>query len=94
MAIGDSPACTLCDQAHDDEGRSVIHCNHCGQRFSLDSSRSTRGGSEVPTFKAGLLNEKGALESKGLIQFVGNKFKAVFGKGKENNGHESEELAS
>lgn len=92
-----SPACGLCDQAHDAEGRDVVPCNHCGQRFSLDSSRSTRGGSEVPTIRTNLLKEKGALpmsDSKGVIQAVGNKFKAVFGKGKENKGHETEKPAT
>lgn len=37
-----------------------------------------------------LLNDKEALpmsDSKGVIQAVGSKFKAVFGKGKENKGH-------
>ena len=30
------------------------------------------------------------LDGKGVIEAVGNKFKAVFGKGKENNGRETE----
>ena len=33
-------------------------------------------------------------DSKGVIQAVGNKFKAVFGKGKENKGHETEKPAT
>ena len=33
-------------------------------------------------------------DSKGVIQAVGSKFKAVFGKGKENKGHEIEKPAS
>lgn len=90
-----SSSSALCDHAHDYEGRRIVHCNHCGQRFSLDSSRSTRGGSEVPNFKTDLLNKSGALSgSKAVIQVVENKFKAVFGKGKENAGHESEDPAS
>ena len=83
----------LCDHAHDYEGRGIVHCNHGGQRFSLDSSRSTRGGSEVPSLD--LLVESGALSgSKAVIQVVESKFKAVFGKGKENAVHESEDPTS
>lgn len=97
VAMENSPACAVCDQAHDAEGLEVVQCNDCGQRFSLDSSRSTRGGSEVPTLKINLLDEKGALpmsDSKGVLQAVGNKFKSVFGKGKENQGHNIEKAAS
>ena len=83
----------LCE--HDYEGRGIVHCNHCGQRFSMDSSRSTRGGSEVPSFKTDLLNENGAPSgSKVVIQVVENKIKAVFGKAKENAAQESEDPAS
>ncbi len=97
VAIEITPACVVCDQGHNTDGHDAVPCDHCGQRFSLDSSRSTRGGSEVPTLKAYLLDEKGALpisDSKGVIQAVGNKFKAVFGKGKENRGHETEKPAT
>ncbi|CAF9918694.1 hypothetical protein IMSHALPRED_004378 [Imshaugia aleurites] len=92
-----SHACALCDQAQDAEGRDVVPCNHCGQRFSLDSSRSTRGGSEVPILNINHLNEKRAFpmpDSKGMVQAVGSRFKAAFGKGKENKGHEAEDPAS
>lgn len=90
VAVENRPACALCDQSQDAKGRSFIPCNHYGQHFSLDSSRSTRGGSEVPALKTDLLDEKGA----GVIKTVGNRFKAVFGKGKENKGHNTEEPAS
>ena len=95
--IENSFSSALCEQAHDYEGRDVVHCNHCGQHSSLDSSRSTRGGSEVPNFKTDILNRKGALlmpEIKDVIHVIGNKFKAVFGNGKEYVGHESEKPAS
>lgn len=96
VGMENSPPCALCDQARDVEGRDIVSCTHCGQRFSLDSSRSTRGGSDVPNLKTNLLSEKGALpmlDSKGVIRAVGNKFKAVFGKGKENKRHETEKVA-
>lgn len=51
----------------------------------------------MPNFKTDFLNEKSTLhvlEIKGVIQVVGNKFKAVLGNGKENIGHESESPAS
>lgn len=97
VAMENSPSCSLCDQAHDAEGRGVVPCNRCGQRFSLDSSRSTRGGSEVPTMRTNLLKEEEALpmsDGKGVIHAVGNKLKAVFGKSKENKGHETEKPAA
>ena len=85
----DGPACALCGQALDAEGGAGggVSCRHCGQRVSLDSSRSTRGGSEVPLLNAVSLNKGGALslaDGKGVMQAVGNRVKAVFGKGKEN----------
>ena len=91
------PACALCDQTRETEGRDIVNCNHCGQRVSLDSSRSTRGGSDVPNLKTYLLNKKGTLpmsDNKGVRHAVGIKFKAVFWKGKENKRHEIEKLAS
>ena len=92
--MGNSPACALCE-THDAEGHDVVPCNHCGQRFSLDSSRSTRGGSEVPAFKTNLRNEKGTFMSDTkIVQAVGSKIKAVFGKGKENKRRETEMPAS
>ena len=85
--------CGLSNQALDAEECDVVACDHCRQRVSLDSSRSTRGGSEVPRPKVNLLNERGAFplyETKGIIKSVRKKFKAVFGKGKENKGLETE----
>ena len=87
------PACALYYRAHDIEECDVVPSDHCHQRVSLDSSRSTRGGSEVPRPKVNLLNERGAFplsEAKGVVKSVGNKFMAVFGKGKENKGPETE----
>ena len=74
-----------------------VSCKHCDQRFSLDSSRSTRGGSEVPLLNAHSLSKEGGLslsDGKGVIQAVGNRVKAVFGKGKENKVHGTESPAS
>ncbi|CAD6581408.1 MAG: hypothetical protein ASARMPREDX12_000453 [Alectoria sarmentosa] len=96
VAMDISPACLLCDQSHNAEGSHVVPCEQCGQRFSLDSSRSTRGGSEVPTLRTNFLDEEETLpssDSMGVIQAVGNKFKAVFGKEKENKGHETVKAA-
>ena len=89
----DGPACALCGQALDAEGGGGVSCRRCDQRVSLDSSRSTRGGSEVPLLNARSLNREGGLalsDGKGVIQAVGNRVKAVFGKGKENKGHGTE----
>lgn len=89
-----TPTCALCDQGQDVKRPDVVPCEHCRQRFSLNSSRSTRGGSEVPSCN---INEEGTFpvsESVGVIKAVGNKFKAVFGKGKEDKGLESEQHAS
>lgn len=87
------PACALYYRAHDAEECDVVPSDHCHQRVSLDSSRSTRGGSEVPRPMVNLLNERGAFplsEAKGVVKSVGNKFMAVFGRGKENKGPETE----
>ena len=92
-----SCVCALCDQAQDAEGRDVASCSHCGQRFSVDSSRSTRGGSEVPILRIDSLTERATLhmpDSKGVIQAVGSKVKAVFGKGTENKKPEPAKPAS
>ena len=89
--------CALSDQAQDAEGRDVAPCSHCGQWFSVDSSRSTRGGSEVPILKIDSLTERVVLrmpDSKGVIQAVGSKVKAVFGKGTENKKPEPAKPAS
>lgn len=90
----DPPTCTLCNQGQDVKRPDVVPCDHCRQRFSLDSSRSTRGGSEVPNCN---INEEGTFpvsNSMGVVKAVGNRFKAVFGKGKEDKGLESEQHAS
>lgn len=92
-----SPACLLCDQSHDAEGSHIVPSEQRGQRFSLDSSRSTRGGSEVPSLRTNFLDEEETLacsDSKGVIQAVGNKLKAMFGKEKENKGHETVKAAT
>lgn len=47
--------------------------------------------------RTNLLKEEEALpmsDGKGVIHAVGNKLKAVFGKGKENKGHETEKPAA
>lgn len=90
----DPPTCVLCDQGQDVKRPDIVPCEHCCQRFSLDSSRSTRGGSEVPNCN---INEEGIFpvsNSMGVVKAVGNRFKAVFGKGKEDKGLESEQNAS
>lgn len=50
----------------------------------------------MPSCKTDILEKTNALlvpEIKDVIQVVGNKFKAVFGNGKENMGDESERPA-
>ena len=87
----DTPTCFLCNQTHE---RDLVPCDHCHQRFSLDSSRSTRGGSEVPGPQINLLSEDEAIpvsDTRAVVKAVGNKFKAVFGKGQENKEFENEE---
>lgn len=89
--------CISCIHNQGAGGCDVVPCKHYGQRFSLDSSRSTRGGSEVPIFGIHLLNEKSAYpmsDGKGVRKTVGNRFKAVFTKGKENGVLETERPAS
>ena len=90
----DTPTCFLCNQTHEPD---LVACDHCHQRFSLDSSRSTRGGSEVPGPQVNLLSEDEAIpvsDTRAVVNAVGNKFKAVFGKGKENKESKNEESAS
>ena len=90
IATAGLPGCISCTHNQGGEGCDVIPCKHCGQGFSLDSSRSTRGGSEVPV-KVHPLNERGnfpLFDRKGVIKTVGNRFKAVFTKGKENGAFE------
>ena len=87
----DTPTSFLCNQS---EERDLVPCDHCHQRFSLDSSRSTRGGSEVPGPQINLLSEDEAIpvsDTRAVVKAVGNKFKAVFGKGQENKEFENEE---
>ena len=84
-----SPPDAFCNLPHDAGGRDKVPRNRCGERISLDSSRSTRGGSEVPNFKISFLNKQEGLpmsDSKKAIKAVGSKFKAVFAKGRENKG--------
>ena len=88
-----SPSRSLCDSVHDAQRRDVVFCNHCGQRFSLISSRSTRGGSEVPNLKIHPQGGFPMFDSKGVMKAVGSKLKAVFSKGKENPRLETEKLA-
>ena len=90
----DTPTCFLCNQIHE---RDLVPCDRCNQRFSLDSSRSTRGGSGVPGPQINLLSEDEAIpvsDTRAVVKAVGNKFKAVFGKGMENKEFENEEPAS
>ena len=88
-----SSTSALCDQGQDVEQRDPVPCDHYRQRFSLDSSRATRGGSEVPDSKINLLNEKGIFpgsDSMGVVKAVASRLKAVFGKERENKGVETE----
>lgn len=51
----------------------------------------------MPTLQINLLNEKidfPMSDSKGMMKTVGNKFRTVFGKGKENKRHEIEKTAA
>lgn len=87
----------LCNQAHDADGREFVPPNRYGHRLSLDSSRSTRGGSEVPNLGICYVKEKEnppVSDGKGVILIVGTKFKAAFGKGNQNKGVETEKDAS
>ena len=86
LAMDISPACSLCNSVHDAQGGDVVSCNHCGQHSSLDSSRSTRGGSEVPDLTIHSQGASTMHDSKRVIKAVGSKLKAVLSKGKENLG--------
>ena len=94
MTIESIPSSAPCNLNHDDGGRDDVSCNHCGQHFSLISSRSTRGSSEVPNPKTRLVSEEATTDAKGIIKGVGTKFKAVFGRGKENRELKTEEATS
>ena len=97
VAMKDTPACSICNRAHNVNERDMVPCDHCHQRFSLDSSRATRGGSEVPGPKINLLSEEelfSGSDTMGVVKAVGNKFKAVFGKGRENKELETDKPAS
>ena len=84
----DTPTCFLCNKTYE---RDLVPCDHRHQRFSLDSSRSTRGGSEVPDPQIKAIPVS---DTRAVVKAVGNKFKAVFGKGKENKEFENGEPAS
>ena len=86
----DTPTCVLCNQIYEPD---LLACDHCHQRFSLDSSRSTRGGSEVPGPQISLLSEDETIpmsDTRAVVNAVGHRFKAVFGKGRENKEFENE----
>ena len=76
------------DSVHDTHGRDVVSANHSLQHFSLDSFRSTRGGSEVPNVMIDPQVTPPMYDSKAVMKAVGSKLKAVFYKGKENLGLE------
>lgn len=88
--------CAFGDVTHDVEGREIEECRHCGVYESMDSSRSTRGGSDVPAPKASRLNEKKSFstaDSFGKMHSIVAKVKRSFRGGKENV-EESEKLES
>ena len=84
----------ISNSVHDARGRDVVSGNHSVQHFSLDSFRSTRGGSEVPNLTVDPQGASPMYDSKGVMKAVGSKLKAVFSKGKENLRLETEKAGS